>query len=45
MTEMSSSADKVVLVETALGLPVMLIGIPAGAIAELHDRRTWHCVH
>ncbi|MCK1667921.1 MFS transporter [Bradyrhizobium sp. 153] len=39
MTEMSSSADKVALVQTALGLPVMLIAIPAGAIADLHDRR------
>lgn len=39
MTEMSSSADKVALVQTALGLPVMLIAIPAGAIADVHDRR------
>lgn len=39
MTEMSSSADKVALVQTALGLPVMLVAIPAGAIADLHDRR------
>lgn len=39
MTEMSSSADKVAQVQTALGLPVMLIAIPAGAIADLHDRR------
>jgi len=39
MTEMSSSADKVALVQTALGLPVMLIAIPAGTIADLHDRR------
>lgn len=39
MTEMSSSADKVALVQTALGLPVMLIAIPARAIADLHDRR------
>nr|GAJ37591.1 hypothetical protein BDOA9_0202090 [Bradyrhizobium sp. DOA9] len=39
MTEMSRSADRVALVQTALGLPVMLIAIPAGAIADLHDRR------
>lgn len=39
MTEMSSSADKVALVQTALLLPAMLIAIPAGAIADMHDRR------
>lgn len=39
MTEMSSSADKVALVQTALTLPAMLIAIPAGAIADMHDRR------
>lgn len=39
MTQMTSSADKVALVQTALMLPVMLISMPAGAIADLHDRR------
>jgi MFS family permease len=39
MTQMSSSADLVALVQTALNLPVMLIAIPAGAIADVHDRR------
>ncbi|MCP3380295.1 MFS transporter [Bradyrhizobium sp. CCGUVB4N] len=39
MTEMTSSADKVALVLTALMLPVMLIAIPAGAIADMYDRR------
>lgn len=39
MTEMASSADKVALVLTALMLPVMLIAIPAGAIADMYDRR------
>ncbi|MDI3567592.1 MFS transporter [Bradyrhizobium sp. Arg816] len=39
MTEMSSSADKVALVQTALMLPAMLIAIPAGAIADMYDRR------
>src|SRR5205085_12307193 len=38
MTQMASSADKVALVQTALMLPVMLISMPAGAIADLHDR-------
>lgn len=39
MTEMTSSADKVALVQTALLLPVMLVAIPAGAIADMYDRR------
>ena len=39
MTQMTPSADKVALVQTALMLPVMLISMPAGAIADMHDRR------
>ena len=39
MTQMASSADKIALVQTALMLPVMLISMPAGAIADMHDRR------
>jgi MFS family permease len=39
MTQMASSADKVALVQTALMLPIMLIAMPAGAIADMHDRR------
>src|SRR6185437_5516370 len=39
MTQMASSADKVALVQTALMLPIMLISMPAGAIADMHDRR------
>ena len=39
MTQMASSADKVALVQTALMLPVMLISMPAGAIADMYDRR------
>lgn len=39
MTQMTSSADKVALVQTALMLPVMLIAVPAGAVADMHDRR------
>src|SRR6516164_8242906 len=35
MTQMAASADKVALVQTA----VMLISMPAGAIADMHDRR------
>src|SRR3981081_192108 len=39
MTQMTSSADKVALVQTALMLPVMLISMPAGAIADIGDWR------
>ncbi|MBT1516794.1 MFS transporter [Bradyrhizobium sp. SRL28] len=39
MTEMTSSAGNVALVQTALMLPVMLIAIPAGAVADMYDRR------
>src|ERR1700719_4133959 len=39
MTQMTPSADKVALVQTALMLPVMLISMPAGAIADMDDRR------
>ena len=39
MTQMAASADKVALVQTALMLPGMLISMPAGAIADMHDRR------
>ena len=39
MTQMAASADKVALVQTALMLPVMLISMPAGAFADMHDRR------
>src|SRR5260370_69042 len=39
MTQMTSSADKVALVQTALMLPIMLISMPAGPIADMYDRR------
>src|SRR6201985_2229626 len=39
MTKITSSADNVALVQTALMLPVMFISMPAGAIADMHDRR------
>lgn len=39
MTQMTSSADKVALVQTALMLPVMFMSMPAGAMADMHDRR------
>jgi MFS family permease len=39
MTQMTASADKVALVQTALMLPIMMISMPAGAIADMYDRR------
>jgi len=39
MTLLASSADKVALVQTAMMLPVMLVSLPAGAIADMYDRR------
>jgi MFS family permease len=39
MTQMTSSASTVALVQTALMLPVALISTPAGAIADMFDRR------
>src|SRR5438105_8240557 len=39
MTQMAASADRVALVQTALMLPIMLIAMPAGAIADMYDRR------
>src|ERR1044072_4429829 len=39
MTQMTSEADKGARVQAALMLPVMLISMPAGAIADMHDRR------
>jgi len=39
MTQMAASPDIVALVQTAVMLPVMLISIPGGAIADMYDRR------
>lgn len=39
MTQLTSSADQIALVQTALMLPPMLISMAAGAIADMHDRR------
>lgn len=39
MTEKSSSAGQVALVQTALLLPAMLMAMPAGAVADMYDRR------
>ena len=39
MTQMTPSADMVALVQTALMLPVAIVSTPAGAIADMFDRR------
>lgn len=39
MTRLTSSASLVALVQTALMLPLMLVAVPAGAIADMFDRR------
>ncbi|MET0372113.1 MAG: MFS transporter [Sphingobium sp.] len=39
MTQLTSDVSMVALVQTALMLPVMLVSIPAGAIADMYDRR------
>lgn len=39
MTKLSSSPQMVALVQTAIMLPLMLVALPAGAIADMFDRR------
>ena len=39
MTRLTSSPGMVALVQTALMLPLMLVAVPAGAIADMFDRR------
>jgi MFS family permease len=39
MTQMASSPSIVVLVQTSLMIPIMLFAIPAGAVADMFDRR------
>ncbi|KMS59630.1 MFS transporter [Novosphingobium barchaimii LL02] len=39
MTRLSSSASMVALVQTAMMIPLMLVTLPAGAIADMFDRR------
>ncbi|MGY3611020.1 MULTISPECIES: MFS transporter [unclassified Bradyrhizobium] len=39
MTQMTPSADKIAQVQTALTLPMMLISVPAGAIADMYEHR------
>jgi predicted MFS family arabinose efflux permease len=39
ITQEAGSAGQVALVQTAASLPVLLLGIPAGALADILDRR------
>src|SRR5882672_104850 len=39
MTRLGTSASMVAMVQSALMLPLMLIAVPAGAIADMFDRR------
>ena len=39
MGDLGASASLVALVQTAIFLPVLLVGIPAGALADIVDRR------
>jgi MFS family permease len=39
MTLLTAAADMIALVQSALMLPVMLLAVPAGAIADMYDRR------
>ncbi len=39
MTRLTSSPSMVALVQTALMLPLMFVAVPAGAIADMFDRR------
>lgn len=39
MTRLTTSASLVALVQSALMLPLMLVSVPAGAIADMFDRR------
>jgi MFS family permease len=41
MTKLATSPLPVALVQTATTLPVFLISLPAGALADLVDRRRW----
>jgi MFS family permease len=39
MLSLATSATLVALIQTAAGLPVVLLAVPAGAIGDLVDRR------
>jgi MFS family permease len=39
LTELRQPADIVALIQAAASLPIMLLALPAGAFADVHDRR------
>jgi len=39
MVQLAASPEQVALVQTAIMLPVMLLALPSGALADLYDRR------
>lgn len=39
LTALGAPADVVALVQTALNLPILLLALPAGAWADMHDKR------
>src|SRR3546814_14093199 len=39
MVEMNGTPEQVALVQTALTLPITLFALPAGALADIYDRR------
>jgi MFS family permease len=41
MTQLTTSPVMVALVQTASTLPVFLLGLPSGALADIVDRRRW----
>jgi len=41
MTQLTTSAVMVALVSAASTLPVFLLGLPSGALADIVDRRRW----
>src|SRR6476620_1620631 len=41
MTTLTSSATLIALVQTASSLPVFLLGLPSGALADILDRRRY----
>jgi MFS family permease len=44
MTSLTASPLLVALVQTASTLPVFLLGVPSGALADILDRRIWFAV-
>jgi MFS family permease len=44
MTSLTSSAVMVALVQSASTLPVLLLGLPSGALADILDRRRYFMV-